>query len=118
MSKVLVIDDDPIFRRLAQMILKKREITVCDADNAEDGITLIRQENPDAVFLDVAMPGTDGLEALALIRTDPEIAGTKVFFLTGAEEETVKQKAEELGAAGFISKPFTADMLYRALELG
>jgi len=118
MSKVLVIDDDPIFRRLAQMILKKREITVCDADNAEDGITLIRQENPDAVFLDVAMPGTDGLEALALIRRDPEIAGTKVFFLTGAEEETVKQKAEELGAAGFISKPFTADMLYRALELG
>ena len=118
MSKVLVIDDDPIFRRLAQMILKKREITVCDADNAEDGITLIRQENPDAVFLDVTMPGTDGLEALALIRKDPEIAGTKVFFLTGAEEETVKQKAEELGAAGFISKPFTADMLYRALELG
>ena len=118
MSKVLVIDDDPIFRRLAQMILKKREITVCDADNAEDGITLIRQENPDAVFLDVAMPGTDGLEALALIRKDPEISGTKVFFLTGAEEETVKQKAEELGAAGFISKPFTADMLYRALELG
>ncbi|MBO6297796.1 MAG: response regulator [Lachnospiraceae bacterium] len=118
MSKVLVIDDDPIFRRLAQMILKKREITVCDADNAEDGIALIRQENPDAVFLDVAMPGTDGLEALALIRKDPEIAGIKVFFLTGAEEETVKQKAEELGAAGFISKPFTADMLYRALELG
>ena len=118
MSKVIVIDDDPMFRRLAQMILKKREIEVCDADNAEDGISLIRQEKPDAVFLDVAMPGTNGLEALEQIRKDPEIAGTKVFFLTGAEEETVKQKAAALGAAGFISKPFTADMLYHALELG
>ena len=43
MSKVIVIDDDPMFRRLAQMILKKREIEVCDADNAQDGISLIRR---------------------------------------------------------------------------
>ena len=72
MSKVIVIDDDPVFRRLAQMILKKREIVVCDADNAQDGISLIRQEKPDAVFLDVAMPGMDGLETLEQIRQHPE----------------------------------------------
>ena len=118
MSKVIVIDDDPMFRRLAQMVLKKKDVAVCDADNAADGIALIRREKPDVVFLDVAMPGTNGLEALEQIRQDPEIAGTKVFFLTGAEEENVKQQAEALGAAGFISKPFTADMLFQALEQG
>lgn len=115
MSKAVVIDDDPMFRRLAQMVLKKKNVEIHEADNATEGIALIRREKPDVVFLDVAMPGIGGLEALGMIRQDAEIADTKVFFLSGAEEDTVKQRAEELGAAGFIAKPFTAEMLYAAL---
>ena len=117
MSKAVVIDDDPMFRRLAQMMLKKKGVEISEAENAADGIEMIRREKPDVVFLDVSMPGMGGLEALEQIRQEQAIADTKVFFMTGAEEKSVKQRALELGASGFITKPFTAEQLYQALEL-
>jgi CheY-like chemotaxis protein len=60
---------------------------------------------PDIVLLDVVMPEMDGLEVCRRLKAEPRTAGIPVVFVTGVEEETMKEHGRDLGAAGFIGKP-------------
>jgi len=110
--QVLVIDDDPLFREMIRNMLQN-DFLIRTAATTEDGMRLFTQDSPEAVLLDLVMPGKDGIWALrAMRREDPTVA---VAILTGhAALETAKE-AISLGARFYIEKPVDAEELKRTL---
>ena len=85
------------------------------ASSGAEGVALVRAELPDAVVLDVMMPGMDGPATLAELRADPVTASIPVVFLTAKVQAAERRRLEELGAAGVVAKPF--DPMSLATEL-
>jgi signal transduction histidine kinase len=100
---ILVIDDERGPRESLRILLKHRYCVLC-ADNVDAGLDLLRQSQPDAVIMDIRMPGKTGLEGLAeLRRVDPCVS---VIMLTGFGTLETAQEAIRLGANDYVCKPF------------
>lgn len=105
--KILVIDDEEDIRRTVCMSLARvGKMEVSDAATGIEGLELARQERPDAVLLDVMMPGMDGTAVLAALRKDPMTAEIPVIFLTAGLAPGELLRLQSLGAMGIIAKPF------------
>ena len=105
MSRVLIIDDDSMIRRMAGMICKKLGAESAAAESGEAGVAELASGSYDLVLLDVEMPVTDGFETLAKIRELPSAGDTPVCLMTGTLTDEVRQRAEQLGAVCCIPKP-------------
>jgi DNA-binding NarL/FixJ family response regulator len=108
--RILVVDDDPQFRQLVKLVLRKVDDfeIVSEAPDGHAGIALAAELRPDVVLLDLMMPGMDGFEALPLIRDGHP--GASVIVLTALDAD----EAEEgvlFGAAGFVEKRYIAERL-------
>ncbi len=101
---ILVVDDESRMRRFVRMNLEAEGFDVIEAENAERALLKVRDEMPDLVLLDVAMPGMDGFEALQRIR---EISNAPVIMLTVKDEEEDKIRGLDLGADDYVTKPFS-----------
>ncbi len=102
---VLVVDDREEIRLLIRELLTPYGVTIQEASSGEEALLGLQLAIPDLVLLDVMMPGLDGIETLGEIRRQ---YGTEVpvFIVTArANSETLKQ-AKEMGANGFVAKPF------------
>ncbi len=105
--KVLVIDDDASIREVIRLTLEHvAGWQVEDAPDAAAGLAAAVARPPDAVLLDVMMPGTDGPATLRLLRADDRSAGLPVVFLTAKIMREERARLEAMGAAGVIAKPF------------
>lgn len=103
---VLVIDDDDDVRTIARMSLEAvGGHQVRAADGGEEGIRLALESPPDAILLDMMMPGMDGPATLRLLQSIEETRHVPVVFLT-AKVLGSDSQFTELGAAGLIAKPF------------
>ena len=103
--QILVIDDEMGPRESLRMLLKPN-YTVHTADCVETGIRLLREKHPDAIVMDIRMPGMTGIDGLRRIREiDPNLS---VIMLTGFGALETAQEALRLGANDYISKPFDA----------
>lgn len=109
MPKLLVIDDDQETCEYIKEFFEQRKYAVLTADSGKKGFTIIKQQKPDLVLLDVNMETMNGLEVLKEIKKyDPAIA---VIMVTVASDDDTRQKARELGADDFIRKPIHRDYL-------
>ncbi|MBF0487248.1 MAG: response regulator [Nitrospirae bacterium] len=108
-SKVLVIDDEYIVRVSCQRVLEAEGYVVFLSANAADGLKLIEDEGPDLVITDLIMPGMDGFELLKLVRD--RWPSLRVVVMTGYGTTEAASKSLELGADGFIKKPFLPEEL-------
>ena len=108
MSKVLVIDDDPMILRMAGFILKKGGHEALTAASGKDGIEAVKSSAPDVVFIDNEMPEMSGLEVLEALRSVGAPAGLRACIMTGTLTEEIKEKAGSLGAVGCVEKPLNA----------
>jgi CheY-like chemotaxis protein len=114
--KVLIIDDEPDIRRIAKLGLSRvGKMDVVEAPNGAEGLVKAKEEKPDAVLLDVMMPGLDGPSTLAKLREDPETAGIPVVFLTAKAIAAEVDRLKSLGASGVLTKPFDPMTLAREL---
>jgi CheY-like chemotaxis protein len=114
--KVLIIDDEPDIRRIAKLgLVRVGKMDVVEATNGAEGLIKAREEKPDAVLLDVMMPGLDGVSTLAKLREDPATAGIPVVFLTAKAIATEVDRLKSLGASGVLTKPFDPMTLSRDL---
>lgn len=105
LPQVLVIDDEMGPRESLRMLLKP-SYTVHTADSVEKGLQLLTEKKPDAIVMDIRMPGTTGIEGLRKIRQiDPHLS---VIMLTGFGALETAKEALRLGANDYISKPFDA----------
>jgi CheY-like chemotaxis protein len=105
---IVIIDDDEMVRGLAVSVLIRLGKVVAAA-NGQDGIILCQQYAPDLVFLDINMPGMDGLEVLKQIMGLNK--NTRVIMFSARSTGTNVEMALKMGAKGFITKPFTANIL-------
>jgi PAS domain S-box-containing protein len=121
--KVLIVDDEPDIRRIARLSLARLGgMEVIEASNGDEGLDLARDERPDAILLDVMMPGRDGPSTLAALRADARTAAIPVVFLTAKAMRAEVDRLRSLGATGVLTKPFDpmtlAADLRAALERG
>lgn len=106
--KILIIDDEPDVRRIAQLSLSTvGKMDVVTATNAEEGIRAAA-DLPDAILLDVSMPGTDGPTTFRLLRANPMTAAIPIIFVTAKAMTGEINHLRNLGAIGVITKPFKA----------
>ncbi len=109
----LVIDDDPVVRDLMQGFLGKEGYRVLAAANGEEGLRLARELRPNAITLDVIMPGLDGWSVLNALKSDPDLAETPVILLTITDN---KSMGYALGASDYLTKPIERDRLVATLK--
>ena len=108
-ARILLIDDDAGIRESMRMPLEYEGYEYLSAATAEEGIALVQRESPDIVFLDVKMPGMDGMEALTRIRSIDE--GVPVVMISAHGTTSTAFEASKRGAIDFIEKPFGAERL-------
>jgi len=104
-GKVLVVDDDPAMCLLASEALEAAGLEVLLADDGAEALELYRAERPDLVLMDVMMPVMDGFEACAGIRGLPGGEETPVVMMTGSDDVESINRAYDVGATDFITKP-------------
>src|SRR5687768_10553871 len=106
-SRILVIDDEAEIRRSVRMILEYEGYDVVEASSGPEGVALAEKESPDLIFLDVKMPGMDGLEALQRIKANND--ATPVVIISGHGTVTTAVEATKAGAFDFIEKPLASE---------
>ncbi len=105
--RILVIDDEAAIRDSMRMILDYEGYEVMMAATGEEGIALVEREAPDLVFLDIKMPGMDGLEVLQRLRHLVEV--TPIVVISGHATISTAVEATRLGAFDFIEKPLASE---------
>ena len=114
MTKILVIDDDAHDRGLLVAVLEEKGYEVILADNGRVGLILCHQRTPDAVVLDLNLPGIDGLSLLRQLRILHPTLPVVVF--SGHSAQEVEEEMLNQGATAFIQKAFSLDLLGAALQ--
>ncbi|MCH7668070.1 MAG: response regulator [Acidobacteria bacterium] len=108
---VLVVEDSQVIQRLIEVCLRPAGFDVEMRDDGPTGLEAALEMKPDLVILDVGLPGMDGWEVLAEIRSSEDAADLKVMVLTAHAQEEVRQRADEVGADAFLTKPFRPNEL-------
>lgn len=110
--RILVVDDSGLVRQLAQMALDTiGGWEVLCAESGSEALELADSEQPEAILLDVVMPGMDGFATLAALRAGPTTARIPVILVTAKDKPADRAHSESLGAAGMIAKPFAVHEL-------
>jgi CheY-like chemotaxis protein len=109
-KRILIADDEPGIRLAVTRMLDKDYI-VLEASNGEEAVGIAGRERPDVILMDLMMPRMDGYTACSLIKTDQGTKMIPVIILTGIGHEFNKKFAMEMGADGYMTKPFTSQAL-------
>ena len=107
---ILVIDDDAMNLKRAEFILTKAGYGVMTAASGREGIERLKRGT------DIEMPGMNGIQTLEQIRGDASLCGSRVMALTASDDGEMRRRMEELGAVGYIKKPFMPPALQRQVE--
>jgi putative two-component system response regulator len=104
-KRIFIIEDNPVNMELATDLLESAGYETMSADNAEEGVRLVRQHKPDMVLMDIALPGMDGLTATGILKGDVETAHIPIIALTAHAMKGDEEKALAVGCMGYITKP-------------
>ena len=116
--RVLVVDDNEDHRFLTRRALAPlgERVRVSLAEDGPAALAAIAASLPDLVLLDVKMPGMDGFEVLRRLRGDPRSRALPVVLFTSSDHEEERQRALDLGASGFVTKPLDAASFARVVR--
>jgi two-component system cell cycle response regulator DivK len=105
MARVLMVEDNPANMTLATFLLEGAGHTVLNATDAEAGLTLAREEQPDLILMDIQLPGMDGLAATALLKQADATRAIPVIALTALAMKGDEERIRAAGCDGYIAKP-------------
>ncbi len=108
---ILLVEDNPYSVKLVLTVLEKGGYLVRVAEDGESALTHIRDDPPELVLLDIHMPGIDGYQVCAELKSDSRLADIPVIFLSGLEETHDKVKGFSAGGADYVVKPFQPEEL-------
>ncbi|HEU0130375.1 MAG TPA: response regulator [Mycobacteriales bacterium] len=114
--RVLLVDDDEDVRHMTRVSLGFEGFDVTEAEDGTEGLAAARSDRPDAMILDVMMPGMDGLAVLRELREDPGLADLPVLILTAKAGSAAEQEGWDAGATAYLTKPFTGTALAGTLR--
>ena len=109
--RVVAVDDNPVVTGLIAAVLEQAGYAVEIADAGGAALVALQRNPPDLLLLDLEMPGLDGLEVLRILKAEKVCQGVPVIMLTGESDVHYVGRARELGAAGYLLKPFRAEDL-------
>jgi DNA-binding response OmpR family regulator len=105
-ARILVVDDDPVILRLIEVNLDLEGFEVVTADRGADAIARARDSAPDLIILDLMMPEMSGWEIAERLQDDDKTKGIPLVFLSARTQDEDRRRGEELGVAGYVTKPF------------
>jgi CheY-like chemotaxis protein len=115
--RVLIVEDHPTMRAAMRLVLEPEGFEVLEAVDGQEALAIVGRERPEIVLLDLNIPGMAGEDLLRSVKEDPELRATRVVVVTAAGEEE-RHRSLELGADGFLTKPFGPTDLLRTVAPG
>jgi twitching motility two-component system response regulator PilG len=113
--KVLLVDDTRTLLSLIQVYLMGWQMEFIEAKDGLEGLEKARAHKPELIISDVRMPGMDGFELTAAIRSDRALHAVPVVLLTSLNDETSRKKGKLVGASAFLTKPVAVEQLRRTV---
>ena len=104
MKKLLIVEDEPLLRKMYEEKLSKLDVVILSAENSREGFVITKKEKPDLVLLDMLLQEGDGIEMMEKVRLDNEIKETKFLAFSNFNEPSMKEKAMSLGAIDYLLK--------------
>jgi twitching motility two-component system response regulator PilG len=114
--KVMVVDDSNTIRKTAETLLSKAGCKVITATDGFDSLAKIADHRPDVIFVDIMMPRLDGYQTCALVKNNKEFRDIPVIMLSSKDGLFDKAKGRIVGADDYLTKPFSKNELFEALE--
>ena len=107
MKKILIVDDEEEIRELLKKKLEQNQYEAQSASGGEEALDICKNNKPDLVLLDIAMPGMDGYQTCERLKQDRATRDIPVLFLTAKdlEPQAAVERYESLGASGYLPKP-------------
>lgn len=102
---ILVIEDNELNMKLVKSLLAIGKYRVIEAEDAERGIQLARERQPDLILMDIQLPGMDGLTATGILKADPPFKDIPIVALTSHAMDGDDKKALDAGCDGYVTKP-------------
>lgn len=116
MKTVLIIEDNLEIRENTTEILELEGYRVLSAENGKDGIEMAGKVKPDIILCDIMMPEVDGYEVIRALKANRSTATIPFIYVTASGEKSEVQLAMDLGAGGFIRKPFDTKELMQVIH--
>lgn len=116
MAKILVVEDNPANLKLAVLLLDHAGHEVLQARDAENGMALARDEQPDLILLDIGLPGLDGLRATQMLRMQSATHAIKIIAVTGHVMDGDESKFIAAGCDAYIGKPISFDTFLATIQ--
>jgi two-component system alkaline phosphatase synthesis response regulator PhoP len=115
--KVLVVDDEPYILKILSFKLRLTGLDPVEASGGEDALRLVREAGPDLVLLDVSLtPGLTGFDVCRILKENPATAGIPIIMLTARTLPAERDLGLRLGAASYVTKPFSTKVLVQEIE--
>jgi len=114
-KKILIVDDEPNVRRLVRIILSK-DFTVLEAEDGRQAIDVASIQKPDLILMDIMMPKMDGYTSCSAIKNDPVTKSIPILMLTAVGFELNVKLSQQMGADGYMTKPFISQALLDKIE--
>lgn len=114
--KILVVDDDPYILMSLEFLMKKNGYEVMVARNGTEALELVDKQIPHLVLLDIMMPDVDGYEICKYIKSSTSLKNTKVVFMSAKTKESDIKKGYDMGAALYVTKPFSTRELVKQIK--
>jgi len=114
--RLLLADDSVTIQKVMEITLSDKDYILQIASNGDEALLMAGNEKPDLILADVFMPGKDGYEVCAAVRSNPELQTVPVLLLAGTFEPFDQNKAQQVGANGWIVKPFSSQALIDKVE--
>jgi two-component system cell cycle response regulator DivK len=116
MARILIIEDNPANMKLACLLLNNAGHVPLCATDAETGMTMARDEQPDLILMDIQLPGIDGLTATSLLKQASVTAAIPIIALTAMAMKDDQEKAEAAGCDAYVAKPLRYLELYAVID--
>src|SRR5262249_36381247 len=114
--RVLIVDDEAAVRMICAFNLEAAAFEVTQAVDGNQALARVLEQRPDLVLLDVMMPNRDGWTVASTLREDPGTRDLAIVFLTARVDDEDRRRAYDLGAVGYVTKPFDPLALAERLE--
>ena len=114
--KILHIEDNDFNRKIVRDLLARTSYRLVEATDGESGVAVALRERPDLMLVDIQLPKLSGLEVTRLLRADPATAHIPIIVITSFALSGDDQRAKEVGASYYLSKPYSPRELLEAIR--
>jgi CheY-like chemotaxis protein len=111
-AKILIVEDEPDVSKFLKIRLENGGYEVDEAENGQEAIEKVRRGHPQLILLDIQLPKLNGYEVCRILKSDPELEGIQVIFLTADAGRSAAEQARLLNAQGYFVKPYDTGALF------